>query len=65
MSWESTVAVFCSVKGESDGTELAFSRYMECAASLDDVHEALKCVCLQWATSGSGKEGDDAEKKKR
>lgn len=46
----------CSVKRESDGDELSFVRYMECVASLDAGDEALKCVCLQCATSGSGKE---------
>lgn len=35
---------------------------MECAAPLHEGDETFKCVCLQWATLGSGEGGDDVEK---
>lgn len=36
----------CSVKGQSDGDELAFVLYMKCVAPLHERDEALNCVCL-------------------
>lgn len=36
-----------SVKKESDGHELAFSLNMKCEAPLNEVHEAMKVVCLE------------------
>lgn len=32
---------------------------MECVASLHEVKAALECVCLDWASLGSGEEEDD------
>lgn len=52
----------CLVKGESDGGMPAFVRYMERVAPLDEADETLRCVCMQYVTSGSGEEGDDEEK---
>lgn len=57
------VSFCCSVKRESDGGEFAFVRYMECAAPLDEVHDAQKCVCLQSTVSAFGKKRDDVERK--
>lgn len=37
-------------------------RYMEYAAPLHEVYEALMWVCLQWATSGFGEEEDDVRR---
>lgn len=34
-------------------------RFMKFVALLDGWNEALVCVCLQWATLGTGEEGDD------
>lgn len=36
----------CLIKKESDEDELAFVRYKQFVALLDDVREALKCACL-------------------
>lgn len=33
--------------------------------SLDEVHKALKCVCVQWVSSGSGMDGSDEGRRKR
>lgn len=51
------------VKRENDRDELAILHYMEYAPSLDATEEALKCVRLQLATSDSGEEDDDVERK--
>lgn len=51
----------CSVKEENDRRKLAFRRYIECVGSLDEKVEALKCVCLQWAALGSGKEYENLD----
>lgn len=64
-SGEMLLLLLCSVSGESDGDELAFLRYMECVTPLDEVDEALKCVCLQWVTSNSAEyRGDVGERVK-
>lgn len=52
----------CLVKRESDGDGLAFLRYMKFVRHLDEIHDALKFMCLQWAISGFGKEEYDVEK---
>lgn len=52
----------CSMKGKGDKDELAFVRYMKYVAPLDEVDEAPKCGCHQWATSGSGEKGDDIKR---
>lgn len=39
--------LFFLVEKESDGDELAFVRYLEFAAPLDEVNDTMKCVCLQ------------------
>lgn len=43
-------------KGESEGDGRAFVRYMDFVPSLDKRDEALRCVCLQWATAGCAEE---------
>lgn len=35
----------CSVRKESDGSELALVWYVNCVAPLDEGDEAMKCVC--------------------
>lgn len=36
---------------------------MECGPSLDKMGEAIRYVCLQWATAGSLEEGHDVVEK--
>lgn len=40
------------MKGESEGDELAFLRYLECLPPLDEADEAVGCACRPWATAG-------------
>lgn len=37
----------CSMKGKNNEGELPFLLYMNCKAPLDEVVEAMKCLCLQ------------------
>lgn len=52
----------CSLNGEIDEDELAIVQYMDCLAPLDEADETLKCLCLQWLTSGSAEEEKDAKR---
>lgn len=54
-----------SVKRESAGDQLTFVRCTESVASLDEVDDAAKRVCLQWAVSGSEKERHDLGRGKK
>lgn len=45
--------------GESRRDELGIVRHIECVPPLNEVDEALSCVCLQWVTLGFGEEEDD------
>lgn len=47
------------MNGESEDKELASVRYMKCMPPLNELDEALVCVCLQWATAGSAEEAHD------
>lgn len=38
--------------------------YEVCVRSFDEVHEAPRCVCLQWATASSAEEGCKVEKER-
>lgn len=42
-----------SEEGESENRELAFVRYKEFVASLDNMNKAVRCMCVQWADAGS------------
>lgn len=55
----------CLVKGKSARNKLAFVLYVQLVAPLDEVDMALKCVCLQCATSGSRAEREDIEREER
>lgn len=50
------------MKEESNSEGLAFVRYKECVPSLDEVGEALKCLCVQLTTAGFLEERHDVEK---
>lgn len=41
----------CSVKRDTEGTELTFVQYMKCITPLDKAGERLGCVCLRRATT--------------
>lgn len=59
MSRGRAVAVLLLGGGQHYRAELPFVRHMDCAAPLDELDEASKCVSLQWATSGSEKNRDN------
>lgn len=44
---------------KSEGTELAFVRYVQCVNPLKDIDKVLRCVCLHWAAAGSAEERHD------
>lgn len=41
----------CFVKSDMECVELGFEQYMEYVPLSDVVDEALRCVCLGWATA--------------
>lgn len=49
----------CLMKKEGEGEELALMRYMDWLLLLDKVHEALRFVCLPWATASSAEKKHD------
>lgn len=54
---------FSVMKKESEGDEFAAERYTEDVPSLEDVDEALRCVCLQWKSESSVKMRHDVQRK--
>lgn len=54
----------CLVSRESEGKEPAIVRYMECVPCLDEMHEALRCMRLQWATACSAEKRHDVDGKR-
>lgn len=52
----------CLLTGESEGEELVVVRYMKYVPLLGKLEEALRCLCLQWATAGSAEKERDIEK---
>lgn len=38
-------------------------RYMKCGKPLDEVDDALRCMCLRWATVGSAEKERNVEEK--
>lgn len=55
----------CSLQGEREKHELAYLPDVKCGASSNEKHESLMDVSLQWATSGSGEERDDAKREEK
>lgn len=62
---ESATAVFCLMREDSEGKEFAVLQYIECLLPLDEVDEALRCMCLQWATTASAEKEHDLERERR
>lgn len=48
-------------KGRKRGDEPGFLEYTECLLPFDEENKALKCMCLQCATSGTVHEGHDVK----
>lgn len=64
MSARKLLLLLCFLeKRESDGKDLTFVRYMECAVLSGKIHEALKCVCLHRASLRSGEGNHDVRRR--
>lgn len=50
------------MKAEGEAEEFAFVRYMNSVPLLDEEDEALRVLCLQWATAGIAKKGHSTVK---
>lgn len=59
-AWESAVAASV-LDEENEGEKLSSVRYLECGPPLDKLIEAPRCMCLQKATAGFAKKGQDVK----
>lgn len=53
------------VSESKEGAETAYVRFMEWAPPLDAASDALRCVCLRWATAKCEKNESDVNRLKR